>query len=379
MKGSTAETPTRVLLLGPRPIEGDVIGGTKVLFERNLQSLSRSPHFDLDVVNTSRARAGRGRLGRRCLDLVTLLRVLGALVLRARRAQVVCFNVSSQGVILSGALVWMACRLLRRPLVVRLFGGDLDVRLERAPRALRWLAERSFLRSELLVLETEGLCAAFADRSRVRRLANTRATDVRPRAATSSNEAVRFVFVSQLRAEKGLEVALSASDALPEGAQLDFYGPPVTGREPELFANHPRARWLGELEPAEVARTLVDYDGFVFPTLYPLEGMPGAVLEAQQCGLPVVASRWRAAHEMIEPERDGLLVPPGDAEALAHALRRLCEDAPLRARLAAGSLERGAAWLPEPWQDLFEHWLAALARGENELEREPRASWKEAA
>jgi glycosyltransferase involved in cell wall biosynthesis len=69
-------------------------------------------------------------------------------------------------------------------------------------------------------------------------------------------------------------------------------------------------------------------DVFVQPSH--VEGMSNALLEAMACGLPVVATTVGAAPQMIEDGVDGLLVPPGDSDALGKALERLLEDADLR-------------------------------------------------
>ena len=56
------------------------------------------------------------------------------------------------------------------------------------------------------------------------------------------------------------------------------------------------------------------------------EGLPNVVLEAMTEGVPVVASRHAGIPEAVVHEETGLLVPPGDPEALAAALRRLVRD-----------------------------------------------------
>ncbi|MGH8930439.1 MAG: glycosyltransferase [Egibacteraceae bacterium] len=63
------------------------------------------------------------------------------------------------------------------------------------------------------------------------------------------------------------------------------------------------------------------------------EGIPVVLMEAMSAEVPVVASDLSGIPELVEDERSGLLVPPGDATALAAALRRLCGDPVLRRRL----------------------------------------------
>jgi len=76
----------------------------------------------------------------------------------------------------------------------------------------------------------------------------------------------------------------------------------------------------------------------VLPSLQ--EGLGVAALEAMGAGLPVVASRVGGLAEVVADEETGLLVPPGDAPALAAALARLARDPDLRGRLGAAGRAR---------------------------------------
>jgi glycosyltransferase involved in cell wall biosynthesis len=73
----------------------------------------------------------------------------------------------------------------------------------------------------------------------------------------------------------------------------------------------------------DIEACLAGMDLFVLPSLN--EGMGRALIEAMAAGLPVIASRVGGIPAVISHERTGLLVPPGDASALAEALRRLLD------------------------------------------------------
>lgn len=70
------------------------------------------------------------------------------------------------------------------------------------------------------------------------------------------------------------------------------------------------------------------------------EGSPAVLKEAMAAGTPVAATALDGVEEIIEDARYGLLTPPGDARALAQAMRTVASDATLRARITAAARER---------------------------------------
>jgi glycosyltransferase involved in cell wall biosynthesis len=66
---------------------------------------------------------------------------------------------------------------------------------------------------------------------------------------------------------------------------------------------------------------------------------PVSVMEAMSCGLPVIVSGVRGTLEMVEPESDALIFPPGDSDALILKLATLIRDGDLRMRLGSKARE----------------------------------------
>jgi len=100
-----------------------------------------------------------------------------------------------------------------------------------------------------------------------------------------------------------------------------------------------RVELAGALTRDQVAAELAAADVLVAPSVPTKqgrrEGIPVVLMEAMSSGLPVVASRISGIPELVEDGVSGLLAPPGDADALAAALRRLADDPELRGRLGA--------------------------------------------
>ncbi|HEX8845574.1 MAG TPA: glycosyltransferase family 4 protein [Pyrinomonadaceae bacterium] len=89
--------------------------------------------------------------------------------------------------------------------------------------------------------------------------------------------------------------------------------------------------------PEQKSAFMRSLDAFVLPSL--TEGTPNCIAEAMAHGLPVIASAVGGIPDVVTDET-GILVPPGDACALAHAMLRLAEDPALRKRLGRAGRKR---------------------------------------
>jgi len=112
-----------------------------------------------------------------------------------------------------------------------------------------------------------------------------------------------------------------------------------------------RIRFAGHLP--DVEPVLSGADMVIQPTLH-REGLPLSLIEAARHGLPAVASRLGGIPEVVGHGRTGLLVPPGDAEALAGAMGRLAAEPSLRERLG------NAARVEYERRFRAEHMIAAI-------------------
>lgn len=151
--------------------------------------------------------------------------------------------------------------------------------------------------------------------------------------------------VANLRPEKGYDLLLDVVE------RIDRAGLPVhfvaAGRGPleDEVASQITARSLsGRLQLLghrdDVLRLVVAADLFVLPSHQ--EGLPVVLMEATSAGLPIVATAVGGVPQVLTDGVDGLVVPPGDAEAMTDAIRRVVTDQGLRSQLAAGALQRSA-------------------------------------
>ncbi len=98
-------------------------------------------------------------------------------------------------------------------------------------------------------------------------------------------------------------------------------------------------RYVSGVTTERIVELYAEAEVAVVPSLY--EGFSLPAIEAMACGVPVVATTGGALPEVIGTDNEsGLLVPPGDPDALAHMLLRALGDADLRARIGAAGRAR---------------------------------------
>ena len=165
------------------------------------------------------------------------------------------------------------------------------------------------------------------------------------RAAARDTRAVpRIGFLGTLIPSKGAHVLLDAYRQLTRpDVPLDFHGAWVpfhgdTGYLDRLQASAETmdgaVTFHGRYEPDDVARILAGIDILVVPSVW-YESYSIVIREGFLAGVPVVASNLGAMAEAIEHDVTGVLFEAGNPDALATQLRRLVDDASLRARLVA--------------------------------------------
>lgn len=161
-----------------------------------------------------------------------------------------------------------------------------------------------------------------------------------PVAATRSEGRFTVLSIGELNANKGHATVIRAIASLRDDRIVYLIA--GSGHDGDRLRDLARelgvagqVRLLGQRR--DVEQLLDSVDAYVHPSYR--EGLPVAVLEAMRAGLPIVASDIRGCRDALR-DGVGLLVPSGDPEAFAGALRQLQESPALRGRL--GTAARGA-------------------------------------
>jgi glycosyltransferase involved in cell wall biosynthesis len=182
-------------------------------------------------------------------------------------------------------------------------------------------------------------------------------------------------FAGRLTRDKGINelyrAFLEVKKTFPDVRLLllgDFEGgDPVDAAVREGLKTDPNAILPGSV--SDIAPYYAVMDVFALPSYR--EGFPTVSLEAQAACIPVVTTRVTGAAESVLDGVTGLLVPAGDTEALARALRELVEHPEYRRRMG----EAGAAWVEDRfrqevvWQALIEDYERITKKPETSIEQ----------
>jgi phosphatidylinositol alpha-mannosyltransferase len=173
-----------------------------------------------------------------------------------------------------------------------------------------------------------------------------------------------ILFIGRHEERKGLAVLLEAMRALPDDVQLWIVGDgPDSARLRAESAGDERISWLGRIGDAEKFARLRGATVCCAPSLHG-ESFGVVLIEAMAAGTTVVASDLDGYRNVATDGLDALLVPPGDAGALAAALHRVLKDEALAERLRVAGARRAKDFsmraLADAYVEIYEELLATV-------------------
>ena len=361
---------TRVAVVGPDPAaHGGVAGVVAAILSSRL-----ADDYELLPVSTYCNGTTLSRLAQAARGLARL-----ALLSRRGGVDLVHVHTSWKGSFARKAAAVAIARTYRRPVVLHLHGTSFERSL-RAGGLRGAFSRRAFSavarRADALVAATPQFGAEVATLTGVRvsvvpNLPNVAAVERSPRRPPAT-----VLYLGRLLADKGVfELVEAVAGLRRKGDDVVLVicgtGPAadeLRRRGNELGLAPDALRLPGWVDLAEKRRLLATAWCLALPSYWP-EGLPLAVLEAMISGVPVIATPVGGIPELIDDEREGLLVAPRDAKTLEAALARLLGDEALADRLAAGARRRAIAEcspgaVTERLAGLYETVLAR-ARGES--------------
>jgi glycosyltransferase involved in cell wall biosynthesis len=333
-------------MIGP----GDgVTGGISTLVETLVPVLSQ--HVSLSYLPSVKGRLLKdsGKLSIRNLYIAISLYVRLLFVL-VRFRPVLLHLHTSQGIAwIKDTIVVLIGKLFHVHIVLHMHGGNFDAIHMRSNRHLRRYTNWVISLADIVISVSEEWKERFKKlfpKAHIFSLINC--IDVlsfHEYKSNINNRAISLVFIGRIGPLKGAFDLIEACNILqkdgfhfhailvgPEERYSDFQIAHQLIRKLGLAAT---CEVTGVISREEVTQLLQKVDIFVLPSYY--EGMPMVVLEALSAGLPVIATSVGGIPEVVRDNYNGLLVKPGDIEAISKALETLLVNPELRTEMGQRS------------------------------------------
>lgn len=142
----------------------------------------------------------------------------------------------------------------------------------------------------------------------------------------------KLCIFSRIMKEKGVEDAIDAVMRINSKYNytiytLDIYGPIESSYKnefEELLKKLPETiKYRGVIERSKSVEIVSKYYLLLFPTRFKTEGIPGTIIDSYAAGVPVVASNWDSANEIIEDKKTGFIFPFNDIDGFYTTLDNL--------------------------------------------------------
>lgn len=360
-----------ILQLGPGlAVRGGISSVERLIMEHFAQRHLQA-HLQGDIELRHVATMEDGSLWHK---LRVFLRAVGALHRATRRpqgARLVHIHFSKRGSTLRKLILAWMCLRAGRPLILHAHSGSFDQFHAALPASARRAIHRIFARADRMIVLSKHWRDFYVqqvgiDPRRVVILSNPVA--VPPSVPQRRGRTrVQLLFLGRISGHKGAFDLLRAYESLPQ--TLRARSRVVFAGDGEVEQLRGQARAFGDaievhswIATAQRDALLQGSDLFVLPSYY--EGIPMAMLEAMAFGLPVVSTRVGGIPEVVEDQREGLLVAPGEPAQLRSALisliegedRRLAMGRQARVRAMDFDVRGYVARLSEVYEDVLQQY-----------------------
>ena len=293
--------------------------------------------------------------------LLRFAEMLSTVISARRRYDIALVDVFSGRAFLWAEAVSITLEALRKPVVLVVHGGNLPEFARRRPRRVERLLGRAaavaspspFLAERLRPFRDDIRCVPNA----------IDVSGFEPR--TAGRHGFELIW---LRAFHEVYDPAQAPEVLARLAgefpnlRLTMIGPDKgdgslarTRERARALGVHDACRFVGRVEKRDVPAWLAKGD--IFLNTARIDNAPVSVLEAQAAGLCVVSTNVGGIPWLLESGRDGLLVPPGDAQAMAVAVGRILREPALANTLSQNARRRAEDF---DWPNVLLEWESLI-------------------
>jgi glycosyltransferase involved in cell wall biosynthesis len=336
-----------LLLVGPKP---PPIGGGTVNVQILLKELEKIPNIHIITINTS-PRHHRKKTNSFSPEKINrFLRIFKLYILNIKKCDSVLVIGTDKFIFTMGYIFIFFAMLYHIPVFLKPLGVDLINYIDSQRTIFKRYMINLLEGSNGILLQTKELKIQLKDisNSNAYYIPGYRSAFFNNYNATRHSDDFRMLFLSQIVREKGPLLLLEALQNLTNENNIrfkcDFYGPVLTEDHEEFYKRliiTPGAQYVGIIEAAGVSELMTKYDVLIFPTYCRSEGHPGVIIEAMHAGIPVISTQFPSVKELITDGDNGFLIPIGDCEALANAIKNMALDNDLRKKMGLANYKKG--------------------------------------
>lgn len=298
----------KFLFIGPRNSkDGKTVGGIVVLFEDWIDFVS-GQEIGFEVVDTNKSNYRS--------IIIAYVSILHEIIKNGRNSKIMLHG-TFKDYLYIGPIVCILSKVFGQSYVLRKFAGNFKELYEKSNSIKRKLLSFVVKNAAISYWETRSITEwAKKISNNAKWFPNVRNAASRNRGDRSYSK--KFVFISRVTQDKGIDLLMEAFAKLGDDYSLDIYGP-LDGYEPEMLAPY----YKGILKPSEIINKLVDFDVMLLPTSWVGEGYPGIIIESLSAGLPVIATSIGGISEIIDSGYNGIIMCDNSADSLIEAIHKL--------------------------------------------------------
>lgn len=234
--------------------------------------------------------------------------------------KIIFLNLNEREIIFFGLPFVFMSRLLKKTIIVRFFGGNLDI-LEQKNIFYSIIIKYIFLYSNLVLLQTKHICKYYNKYSNITHFPTCRPYKPLDNISRNVNPPLKLIYIGHLSKSKGLDLILRTASQLLQQVEFSLYGKLMDYSASQL--NSENVSYQGEVSNDRVHNLLQKFDFLCLPSIHEGEGYPGVIIESFMAKTPVICSNWRSLPELVKPDITGILFKPNCVDDFVLKLKSL--------------------------------------------------------
>lgn len=299
-----------ILLMGPRMNRKDplYVGGAIAVFEELITQFDKE-NIQYCVIDTNKK------------NYSNIFSAYLSIVLKSFIQQRVCTHISlhsSRDYMLLGLIIIFIGKIFNKKTSLRKFGGEALSVYSKSRGIKKKILRFIFTHIDVLFFEIKDLVRFFSEiNTNCFWFPNVRNRIVEPTLPRKFEK--KFVFMSHVNREKGMDEILEASLQLDSNYTIDIYGLITDEKYNVEYFEKYNVSYRGAIESNSVIEILNKYDVLLLPSYK--EGYPGIVIEAYSLGIPIISTTLKNIKEIVTSNETGILVAPGNVQELIDAIQ----------------------------------------------------------